>query len=96
MHNIGRIQRIEEHKKTRQKTRPIIAKFVQYDDRNRVFRNKKKLNGQNISVTKSLTKTRMDKVKQAKETDGFTNVWTYDGKILFKPDPNAKQQICCS
>ena len=74
MHNIGRIQRIEEHKKTRQKARPIIAKFVQYDDRNRVFRNKKKLKGQNISVTKSLTKTRMDKVKQAKETDGFTNV----------------------
>ena len=74
LHNIGRIQRIEEHKKTRQKARPIIAKFVQYDDRNRVFRNKKKLKGQNISVTKSLTKTRMDKVKQAKETDGFTNV----------------------
>ena len=80
MQDIERIQRIEEHKKTREKTRPIIVKFVQYNDRNRAFRNKKNLKGQNISVTKSLTKARMDKVKQAKETDGFTNVWTYDGK----------------
>ena len=34
----------------------------------------------------------MDKLRQAKETYGFTNVWTNDGKILFKSDSNAKPQ----
>ena len=93
MQDIERILRIGEHKNTREKMHPINVKFVQYNNQNRVFRNKKKLKGQNISITDSLTTKRMDKAKQAKETDGFTNVWTYDGKILFRPDSNAKQQI---
>ena len=40
-----------------------------------------------MSITESLTKTRMDKLKQATETYGFTIVWTNDGKILFKSIP---------
>ena len=43
LRDIGRTHRIGEPKKTRGKTRPIIVKFVRYNDRNRVFRNKKKL-----------------------------------------------------
>ena len=35
----------------------------------------------------------MDKLRQAKETYGFTNAWTNDGKILFKSDSNAKPQV---
>ena len=35
----------------------------------------------------------MDKLKQAKEIYGFTNVWTNDGKILFKSESNAKPQV---
>ena len=38
----------------------------------------------------------MDKLTQAKETYGFTNVWANDGKILFKSDSNAKPQVCYS
>ena len=38
----------------------------------------------------------MDKLRQAKETYGFTNVWENDGKILFKSDSNAKLQVCYS
>ena len=76
--------RIEEPQKTRGKTRPIIVKFVRYNDRNRVL------------FIESLTKTSMDKLKQAKETYGFTNFWTNDGKILFKSDSNAKPQVYCS
>ena len=49
----------------------------------------KKLKGQNISITKSLTKTRMGKLKQAKETYGFINVLTNNGTILFQSDHNA-------
>ena len=35
----------------------------------------------------------MDKLRQAKETYGFANVWTNDAKILFKSDCNAKPQV---
>ena len=83
---------LENVKKTRRKTCPIIVKFVRCNDRNRVFRNKKKLKGLKVSITESLTKIRMDKLRQAKETYGFTNVWTNDGKIFFKLDSNAKPQ----
>ena len=46
-----------------------------------------------MSITKSLMKIRMDKLRQAKETYVFTNVWTNDGKIFFKPDFSAKPQV---
>ena len=84
--------RIGELEKIRGKIRPTIVKFVRYNDRNRVFRNKK-LKGQKIPITESLTKIRKDELRQAKETYGFTNVWTNDGKILFKSDSNAKPQV---
>ena len=94
LRDLERTHQIGDPKKTRGKTPPIIVKFVRYNNRNRVFRNKNKLKGQKISITESLTKIRMDKLRQAKETYGFTNVWTNDGKILFKSDSNAKPQVC--
>ena len=63
LRDLERTYRIGEPKTTREKTRPIIMKFVRYNDRNRVFRNKKKLKGQKISITESLTKIRMDKLR---------------------------------
>ena len=77
----------------REKTRTIIIEFLRYNDRNRVFRKKKKLKGQKISITENLTKIRMDKLRETKETYGFTNVWKNDGKILFKSNSNAKLQV---
>ena len=74
LRNLERTHRIGERKKTRGKTCPIIVKFVRYKDRNRAFRNKKKLKGQKISITESLTKIRMNKLRQAKETYRITNV----------------------
>ena len=93
LREIERTNWIGEPKKTRPKTRPIIVKFVQCKDRNRVFRNNKKLKGQKISVTESLAKIRIDKLRQAKEIYEFTNVWTKDRKILSKSDGNAKPQV---
>ena len=52
-----------------------------------------KLKSQKTSVTESLTKTKMDNLKQDKKTYGFTNVWTSDGKIIFKSNFNAKPQV---
>ena len=48
---------------SKSKNRPIIFKFVRYMDRRRVFTNKKRLKGKDMSVTKSLTKTRMNVLK---------------------------------
>ena len=66
------------------KSRPIIVKFVRYNDRINVFNRKEKLKGNNISITESLTVTRMKKLKEAREIYEFKNVWTSDGKFLFK------------
>ena len=63
LRDLERTHQIGEPKKTRGKTPPIIVKFVQYNDRNRVFRNKNKLKGQKISITESLTKIRIDKLR---------------------------------
>ena len=84
----------EPKKKNREKSCPIIVKFVQYNDQKYwVFRNKKKLKSQKISIAGSFAKTKMDKLKQAQESYGFTNVWTNDKKTLFKSDSNAKSQV---
>ena len=82
MRGIERTRWIGKPKKSRAKTRPIIVKLVQCNDQNRVFRNNKKLKEQKISVTENLTKIRMDKLRQAKETYGFTNFWTNDGNFF--------------
>ena len=66
------------------KSRPIIIKFVRYNTRCRVFKNKKKLKGKSISVTESLTKKHMEALNKAREDHGFENVWSSEGKILYK------------
>ena len=38
------------------KSRPIIVKFARYNVRKKVFHNKRKLKGKNMSITESLTK----------------------------------------
>ena len=67
-----------------QKSRPIIVKFVRYNDRKNVFNRKKKLKRKNIGITENVTATQMKMLKEAKETYDFRNVWTSDGKMLLK------------
>ena len=76
--------RIGKPRDVGQKLRPIIVKFVRYNDRKNVFNRKKKLKGKNISIMQNLTATQMKKLKEARETHKFKNVWTSDGKILLK------------
>ena len=80
-HRIGK-------KKEGNKSRPIIVKFSRYNARHKIFSNKKRLKGTNISITESLTATRMAKLKEARDEKGFKSVWTFDGKILFKNQEN--------
>ena len=61
--------------------------------RQKVFKSKrKKLKAKNISITESLTRYRMSVLNEAREKYGFKNVWTYDGRILYK-DNNDGQKI---
>ena len=54
--------------------------------------NKKCLKGKGRSITESLTAFRMQKLKNAR--DGrFFNVWTVDGKIMFKNSENGKPNV---
>ena len=92
-HDIKRSHRIGQLRQPGEKECPIIVKFVLSNNRNKIFRNKKKLKGKKISITESLTANRMEKLKEARELHGFRNVWTNDGKILCKLESNDKQQL---
>ena len=76
--DIERTHRIGKPRDSGQKSRPIIVKFVRYNDRKNVFNRKKKLKGKNIAITESLTATRIKKLKEAREIHDFKNVWTSD------------------
>ena len=55
-----------------------------YNIREKVFKSKKNLKAKNISITESLTGYRLSVINEAREKFGFKNVWTYDGRILYK------------
>ena len=55
--------------------------------------NKKCLNGEGKSITESLTAVRMQKLKNARDEHVFFNVWTVDGKIMFKNSDNGKPSV---
>ena len=72
--------------------RPIIIKFTRYNVCNVIFRKKKILKGKAVSITENLTKKRITEMKVARETYGFKNVWSQDGKILYT-DANDRNKI---
>ncbi|KAI5751310.1 hypothetical protein M8J77_006260 [Diaphorina citri] len=69
--------------------RPIIVKFLSYQDRREVYLNKKKLKGQPEMISESLTKTRLSLLRRAREHFTIPRVWTSDGKIVIKSDTPA-------
>ena len=70
------------------KSRPIIVKFARYNECKKVFHNKQKLKGKNMSITESLTKIRVSKLKEARDLYNCNNVWTYDRRIMVKDENN--------
>ena len=82
--DIDRSRRLGKPKSSRNtEPRPIILKFVRYNTRNRIYRNKKTLKGTGISVTESLTAKRISMLEKSREEYTFNNVWSQDGKIMF-------------
>ena len=80
--DIDRTHRIGKSKNN-SKPRPVIIKFVLYNDRKKIFSSKKLLKDSGVSITESLTAFRMKKLNNARETFGFRNVWTVDKRIFY-------------
>ena len=82
--DIDRSHRLGKPKRSiKAKPRPNIVKFVRYNTKNTIYRNKKFLKGKGISVTESLTAKRIKMLEEARELHGFVNVWLQDCKIMF-------------
>ena len=88
--DIDRSHRIGRYDKTKKKARPIIVKFARYNVRGRVFRERQKLKGTGKTITKSLTRKKIGQLNDAREKYGFNNVWSFDGKILYKINDEVK------
>ena len=58
--------------------------------RGRVFREKQKLKGTGKTITERLTTKRIGQLNDGRENYGFNNVWSYDGKILYKINNEVK------
>ena len=90
---IDRTHRLGPVRKEGNKKIPIIVKFSRYYVKNKGFRNKKQLKGKNFSITESLTKRRMGELTNARNEHGLKNVWTNDGKILYKDATSRKVKV---
>ena len=81
--DLDRTHRIGKNDKRSNQPRPVIVKFIRYSDRKKIFLKEKQLKNSGISITESLTKSRMSKPAKIREEFGFRNVWTVDGRICY-------------
>ena len=77
----GRLGNPKKFVKT--KTGPILVKYVRYNTRNIIYRNKKVIKGKGISVTEILTAKRIKMLEKASQRHGFVNAWSQNVKIMF-------------
>ena len=77
---LDRTHRIANPKPGNKRDRRIIAKFLRYNTRRKVFVNKRRLRNTRISITKRLAKRKVGFVKKDTNMFGFNNVWTVDGR----------------
>ena len=75
------------------KPRPIIMKFVSYQDRRAVFGRKKNLKGTKIVLTENLTKRRAELLGKARAKAGVKATWTADGRIICLLEDGRKIAI---
>ena len=58
-------------------------KYVIFDTRITIYKNKIVLKERRITVTESSSAKRIKILEKARELRGFANVWSQDGKIMF-------------
>ena len=90
--DIDRTHRIGKTK-SNGKSKPVIIKFVRYNDRKKIFSSKKLLKDSRLSITENLTAFRMKKLTSAREIFGFRNVWTVDGMIYYSENGSEHAKI---
>ena len=91
--NLDRTHRIGKKQPGQNKPRPMILKLSRYNVRKKVFSNKKIPRGSNVSITESLIPKRKEILKKARIEHWFTNMWTSDGKILYKSATDNKVKL---
>ena len=91
--NLVRTYSIGKKQPGQNKPRPMILKLSKYNVRKKVFSNKKIPRGSNVSITESLIPRRKEILKKARIEHWFTNVWTSDGKILYKSATDNKVKL---
>ena len=79
-----RTHRISAPPKQSTKFRPVFVKFVRSNNLRKIYINQKLLKGTKVSITESLTAQRVAKLKEAREKFGFKNVWSNNGRIIYK------------
>ena len=75
------------------KPRPIILKFVSYQDRSAVFTRKKQLKCTKIVITENLTKRRAELLAKARATASVKATWTADGRIVCLLEDGRKVAV---
>jgi len=79
---VDNCHRLGAYKTQAKYPRPVIVKFVSYLVRKKVWLNKKTLKGTGFLIKESLTKKRAALYKKAKDTFGWKQTWTQDGKVF--------------
>ena len=77
---------------TKQRTKQDLLEWNLLDTivRGRVFREKRKLKGTRENITENLTTKRIGQLNDERENYCFNNVWSCDGKILYKTNNEVK------
>ena len=74
------------------KNKPLIVKFVRHNMKSKIFAAKKNLRGKPIYLTESLTKTRLNcirQLKEFKENKLIFSYWSWDGKLYYTKEKNG-------
>ena len=71
------------HKKSKAGKKIIIVRFISRDKRNKVLSCRRDLKGSGIMITEHLNGMTLDLLKAAKDSVGFRNAWTYEGKVYI-------------
>ena len=59
----------------------------------KIFNNKKRLKGTGVFITESLTAERMRQLEIASDQFGFKDVWSVDGRIMYKDSTSTKPKL---
>ena len=87
---VSRTHRVGRKSIDKDKPRPIIVRFISYRQRKKVFNLKKKLKGQRIMITESLTQKRHSLLKKCFDAFSKQKCWSLDGRIYADTEGGIK------